>query len=247
MQGLNLSKPHIMEPRENIQEELTQIAPALVNMPVIMPFAVPAGYFDELPLQVLSKTTIQEIKTGVPEGYFDAFAGNMLLKIKAMAAEEDELAFIAPALQGISRSIPYSVPRGYFENFTAATGAQDPTLAPVIPVNRSFRTFKWVAAASVIILAGLFTWKFSGNTPDAHSGQALAGITDSTDASILAALQNIGDTSIDTELNTNGLAEDTRSALFYLNTENFETALHDFSDEEIKSQLAEGTVIKNKS
>ena len=52
----------------------------------------------------------------VPKGYFDRFADLMLQKVKgeqAISAAE-ELASLSPLLAGLSKRMPFNVPRGYF-------------------------------------------------------------------------------------------------------------------------------------
>ena len=78
------------------------------------------------------------------------------------------------------------------------------------------------------------------NTPVADPGQnvALISVTDSANAELATALQLVGDTSINSELNESGINEYLSSALYYLDTDNIETALKSISDEEIEAQLA---------
>lgn len=52
----------------------------------------------------------------VPAGYFEGLPGILLNRIKAMEAEnaKDELGFLSPVLNDITRQMPYSVPDDYF-------------------------------------------------------------------------------------------------------------------------------------
>ena len=61
----------------------------------------------------LLKTCIQ-----VPDGYFEGLSELMLNRIKAMNAAnaKDELNYLSPVLNNISKEMPYSVPVGYFNN-----------------------------------------------------------------------------------------------------------------------------------
>jgi hypothetical protein len=54
---------------------------------------------------------------GVPDGYFEGLANQVLNRIKAMEANNssEELAFLSPMLNNISRQMPFCVPAGYFE------------------------------------------------------------------------------------------------------------------------------------
>lgn len=52
----------------------------------------------------------------VPAGYFESLLGELMNRIRAMEASnpKDELDFLAPVLNDISRQMPYSVPDDYF-------------------------------------------------------------------------------------------------------------------------------------
>jgi hypothetical protein len=158
----------------------------------------------------------------------------------------DELDEIAPLLAGLSRKMPYSVPEGYFENFEVQPAAY---IAPVIPIGVNRNRLQWAVAASVIIISGLLAWfyLFNNNTGKPTQPVARQTTTEVTDTSFAAALAGIEDTSIHSELNGDDIANNTMSSLYYLSTDNIETALQDFSEEEIKSQLNERVVVKNKS
>ena len=234
-----------MEEKENILSEIRTVAPALAGVGKQMPFEVPEDYFDLFPVERLAKVPFPLQKPSVPEGYFDSLPAIMLAKVKELE-QGNELEAVAPALVGISRQMPYSVPAGYFENLQA----RPVQTAPVIPIRPRFNLVKWAVAASVIALAGLFAWQYFWNAPATTNSPELAttAVADSTsNAELAAGLANLEDTSLDTELDDAGMPKDTRSALYYLDTENFETALQDFSDEEIKTQLADQVTIKNKT
>jgi hypothetical protein len=233
-----------MDEKEQILNELDQTAPALKGIDKQMAYSVPDGYFDLFPLTLLGKIAGPQ-KPSVPEGYFEAFPATLLSKIRAMegADEQDE---IGPVLSGLSRKMPYSVPQGYFENLVIHPAA---TEAPVIPIGLKRNRFQWAVAASVVIISGLFTWfyLFNNNTGKTSLPVAKQTATEVSDTSFAAALAGIEDTSIHSELNGDDIANNTMSSLYYLSTDNIETALQDFSEEEIKSQLDERVVVKNKS
>ena len=52
----------------------------------------------------------------VPDGYFEGFAVLVLNRIKALnsAGSREELNYLSPLLNTISKQVPYSVPEGYF-------------------------------------------------------------------------------------------------------------------------------------
>lgn len=234
-----------MEKKENILSEIRAVAPALADVGNNMPFEVPEAYFELFPLQMLAKVAAPFQQPSVPAGYFEAMPAIMLAKVKVLE-NAGELADVAPALIGVSRKMPYSLPAGYFENLQTSPVQA----APVIPIRSKFNMLKWAVAASVVALAGLFAWQYLDNSSVKSNTLVAANtvVADSTaNAELAAALASLEDTSLDTELDDAGMPKDTRSALYYLDTENFETALHDFSDEEIKTQLADQVTVKNKT
>lgn len=78
----------------------------------------------------------------VPSGYFDSLAEAVLNKIKALEAThaKEELSYLSPLLNDLSRQMPYSVPQGYFDNLEKpilSAGHQSPddeleTLSPLL-------------------------------------------------------------------------------------------------------------------
>lgn len=234
-----------MGEKQNILSEIRLVAPKLENISREMPFSVPEGYFEMMPLKMLSKLAIPSKTPMVPEGYFESLADIMLSKVKNLEVQE-ELDTVAPLLNNISKKMPFSIPEGYFEQLNPPI---DQWAVPVInetpqvvPLRLKKRNpFAWAAAASVAALIGVFSWQTFWNSPVSPPGkEQAAGVTkDSTHLVDLALeLKRVEESSISKELNDMGLADDLGSALYYLNTENFETAIQHFSEEEIKEQLS---------
>jgi hypothetical protein len=65
----------------------------------------------------LGNEVVQNVYT-VPHGYFESFAGAVLNTIKALeaASASEELNYLSPVLNSVSRQIPYEIPAGYFES-----------------------------------------------------------------------------------------------------------------------------------
>jgi hypothetical protein len=83
-----------MDSRLTILEELKGISPVLAGLPAITPFVV-------------------------PEGYFEAFAGHIMQRIKAQEVDPmTELASLSPLLSGMSKQVPYNVPENYFKELS---------------------------------------------------------------------------------------------------------------------------------
>jgi hypothetical protein len=81
-----------MKRKEEIQKELELLSPAVANLSQELPFAVPAGYFDEFPAQMtslltqeepilsLSKETVQPLTA--PDGYFESLPDKIMDRIR---------------------------------------------------------------------------------------------------------------------------------------------------------------------
>lgn len=97
----------------------------------------------------LADVALQNIYT-VPAGYFDNLAEQVVARIKAMKANNaaDELNALSPQLLGkLSREMPYSIPKDYFETLpdnvlktihTAGLSAKD-ELAAISPLLSSLK------------------------------------------------------------------------------------------------------------
>lgn len=92
-----------MNPKNNILQELEELNSRL-SAPAQVPYTVPAGYFDGLVAQVISR-------------------------IKALEAANaaDELGHLSPVLSRVSKQMPYTVPAGYFESVEGRIAAIDIT------------------------------------------------------------------------------------------------------------------------
>ena len=94
-----------MNPRTDILNELKELNSTLQDSPA-NPYAVPAGYF---------------------EGIADA----VLAKIKGDTASS-EIAELSPLLAGLSRKMPYEVPKGFFEATDLSSITSDEELPQVL-------------------------------------------------------------------------------------------------------------------
>jgi len=129
-----------MIPRQDIQEELRQLAPDLARLAPGTPYEVPAGYFEQLSGQVMQRiraeaagnpkeeaavyapvfhTLHNHSPYKLPAGYFEQLAGQVMQRIRAEAAgnPKEEAAIYAPVFHTLHNHSPYKVPAGYFEKF----------------------------------------------------------------------------------------------------------------------------------
>ncbi len=83
-----------MEPNITILQEVQQISPIVAGVGQANPFQV-------------------------PDGYFEGFAGKMMLLLKAESiSAKDELQSLSPLLNSIAKKVPFEVPAGYFEELS---------------------------------------------------------------------------------------------------------------------------------
>jgi len=146
----------------DIVKELEEIVPGLNLPPTPPPYGVPAGYFDQLPEQLLQR-------------------------IRSMEADpvQEELSALSPLLATASRQLPLSTPEGYFNDLSTRIMAgisqaqESPAPAKVVPIRSRRRYRLWAVAASVVALLGLSTLFLFRHDSGAGSFEAqLAGVPD---------------------------------------------------------------------
>ena len=124
-----------MTNRNTILNELKDLSPELAGKdPLTNPYAVPEGYFNTLPEQMLilvnepAQIAPSDLPFEVPQGYFDGLADSILNRVKALETNDpkEELKQAAPFLSSLKKENPYSLPEGYFEELAgnATEGAK---------------------------------------------------------------------------------------------------------------------------
>ncbi|HEY0609968.1 MAG TPA: hypothetical protein VGD35_09935 [Chitinophaga sp.] len=144
----------------DIVKELEEIVPGLNLPPTPPPYGVPAGYFDQLPEQVLQR-------------------------IRSLEADpvQEELSELSPLLATAPRQLPLSTPEGYFDGLStrimAGISQAQESPARVVPI-RSHRRYRlWAVAASVVALLGLSTlFLFRHNSGTGSFEAQLAAVPD---------------------------------------------------------------------
>jgi hypothetical protein len=170
-----------MTQKDNILQELNELKSTLNLAARQNVYTAPAGYFDGLAAQVLSRIKAMEaadaaeeldhlspvlkgmskqIPYSVPSGYFEGLAENAIAAAKStgLQTDKEELESISPLLSGLKKEMPYAVPQGYFESLTKNSIAEEnkPVLstmrgAKVIPLTHR----KWFRYAAAAVVAGL--------------------------------------------------------------------------------------------
>ena len=122
-----------MAQRDEIFNELREISITVANLGNVMPFHVPAGYFEALPAQFLNSIKNSDVDEDtlpwakparnepfeVPLNYFDGLAETILNRIKGNEASShvEEIKIISPLLGKLDKKLPFNMPGGYFEEF----------------------------------------------------------------------------------------------------------------------------------
>ncbi len=109
-----------MNGKNDISDELKALSILVDGISRQHPYTVPAGYFDTLAQQVLSRIASKSLTFTVPDGYFDNFASRVLDRIKAGKEEsvQEELARLSATVSRISRETPYQMPEGYLDELS---------------------------------------------------------------------------------------------------------------------------------
>jgi hypothetical protein len=129
-----------MNRRKEITDELKDIAPLLLGVDFQAPYEVPAGYFENLPEQVMLR-----------------------IRLESAASAKEELEIISPFLSGLSKKMPYTAPDGYFDTLTPGIrGTQNENREParVIKMFQPRKTFRLAAAAVTVGIIGIAAWLF---------------------------------------------------------------------------------------
>lgn len=149
--------------------ELREISPVLAEISPVNVFMVPEGYFSQLAVDIFMKTEpvsengslLPDSKSpafSVPEGYFDGLAGSIMSRIKTETTSDarEEISILSPTLAGISREMPYEIPRSYFNNLTGRIldQRQEAKVVQMTSARRSIMP-RWMKLAAAACIAGL--------------------------------------------------------------------------------------------
>jgi hypothetical protein len=109
-----------------------EVLPPVLRTARVDVFTVPAGYFENLPLQLLQLAKKEEtVSTILPQagvdlysvsaGYFDQLANMILMRVKAAddaLTAQEELSVLSPLLSKLDKKLPFEAPAGYFTELT---------------------------------------------------------------------------------------------------------------------------------
>jgi hypothetical protein len=218
--------------RENILNELNAISPLVASVPRINVYRVDENYFDgiraELQARIIASNFIPpQNNVAVPAGYFENLPTNILAKIKAQENNPvfTEMEELSPTIAGIGNKNIYTVPQGYFEQLAM------PTMASAKMVKMGSRSiFKYAAAAVIVGLLGFGTMKFISSTKTNNETLAVVKQADEIlkTNSFDATLASVSDKDIEKYLSQNG--EDVNAALVAASMDDDNTTLPEADD-----------------
>lgn len=166
-----------MTPDKNIVPELKGISEYLAGLNRQLPYAVPVGYFEQLPAIILEMAKKSEdpqlelaglspLLSGLskkspfstPEGYFDQVPDEVNAGVSAIEQTREVLESLHPLLEGVRKVNPYKVPDNYFEELPAIIAGKRPKEAKLVQFGRKW--FTYAAAAAIIGLVALAGWLY---------------------------------------------------------------------------------------
>jgi len=236
-----------LKPQNTILDELKDIAPALMEVGIDMPYAVQIGYFEQLSETILEKATIGQLSTSnfspfqVPDQYFSGLASKILQRAKESAADEismfTENESIAPILNTIQKEMPYAVPDKYFEQLSVKIPYEK---AKVIPMKKMRNWITYAAAAVFvgIMVTGSFLFSDKKQSQDFEQYQNM---------DVAAALDQVSDSELNRYIDDNhvisidDLSESERASL-----DNVDGKIESLSTENLNQYLNENGFLEIK-
>jgi hypothetical protein len=209
-----------MNRRKEIPDELKDVAPSLAGIDFQATYEVPAGYFENLPEQIMLRIRLQHAESA-----------------------QEELEIIAPFLSGLSKKMPFSTPDGYFDTLTPAIrGTENENREParVVKMFQPRKTFRLAAAAVTIGIIGIAAWLFMREP-------ATNQYATKTDTEVQKELKNkVGEISENelanfVEANTNILFADT-TGMVEIGEDDVRLMLADIPDKELEQYLDQNSV-----
>ena len=169
-----------MKMGNEIVDELRDLGSNLADVPRIMPYTVPHGYFENFASSLSNTITTLEEKEqhpgwskkmpfALPDGYF----GGLPAEIATAAS-----------FSALPKTMPLSAPAGYFEHLPArmlqaAKAVDEPvTKGRTIALKGSalFRQIRWAAAAVLVVGLGIGSYQFYTQNRQPASENLLASV-----------------------------------------------------------------------
>lgn len=232
--------------RNEIRNELKEIAVSLADIGNANCYRVPENYFEDFASEVMSKIQLpftQMPFTPPAPAYFEGLAGAIMDKIKsngtiveANSEVDKELMAISPLVAGIKKVNVYTAPPHYFANFKVAIPAA--RKATVVAMRPAVRWMRYAVAAAVVgavAISGMFLFK---NDSITNSDARVTYTKDYT-----APLSSVSDNAIASYLKNSPAEMDITPSVYddsKINAGSLaEQLLQDVSDSDIQEYLQE--------
>ena len=219
-----------MDTRNNhIINELLEVAPQLAAIGKHLPYSVPGDYFDEFASNMLWQVKASKAND-VPAGYFDQFALQMLQKVRGNEVRE-ELEAVSPFLNSLPKTMPHTLPEGYFEQWQPKIpGQKEQQPAKIISLGNAKHWKQWAAAAAILFTIGI-SWQLLVNKGNDST------YTAATSPAVVDTLLTGIDAGSLTDYLENSQANSEFASLLLIAQQDVETGVAQLSDEELKWYL----------
>ena len=174
-----------MANRNTILNELRDLDSTLENLSPQNLYAVPYGYFEGLPAQIMNRIKAFEAKTvneelhflspllsnasqetpySVPANYFQDLTESLLYGVKndAVQTSDDEIETLSPLLSSLKDKNPYSVPVGYFDSLEPKAEKRQPRVIS-FTARKLYRLAIAAAVFGIVAITGLFIFNRGNN------------------------------------------------------------------------------------
>ena len=148
------------EKKNDIVNELKEIAPLIADIGKKNPYSVQVDYFTFLTGSIFFHVRLSQLKNpgelfSVPNGYFENLADSILSEIynsNVKNEAEQELLEIAPLLNTINKENIFSVPANYFEQLSSSPPPERKTVRIVSFPGKIRKWVTYAAAASILFI-----------------------------------------------------------------------------------------------
>ncbi len=191
---------------DHISEELSSISQHVAELPKNTPFAVPKGYFDQLPAR--------------------------LMEVIQNETAEQDLTELSPLLKALQHENPYTIPAGYFNNLKLEIPKNH---TPLVRMNKLGSLAKYAAAACLlgIIAAVFFVSKTGNDTPLSGLSKESETLQNKVSPDAIAIYLEEMDKLSVAETNENEQFETGFNLLVDLNSETIKEILQEIPDNDI--------------
>ncbi|TAD85948.1 MAG: hypothetical protein EAY75_10000 [Bacteroidetes bacterium] len=229
-----------MQHAPHILLELESISQLLADAPKHTPYTVDDAYFDALPHDILAQIELPMPQMEVPAGYFEQLPQQVIQKIYSQEIAE-ELDQIAPLLNTINKNTPYHVPQNYFEQLELPHAQHHENTGKVVLLPKLKTVQKWAAAAIVLAMLGVglqYVMRPKNTPPQLASTPFPISDTSITPEVLSVTFSAIEDSAFAAYTSKVIETNQPEPSAFYLSIpDNFEAALQSFSVADLEAHI----------